>query len=426
MAFGGLGALPAMQLETGYLDGSASLGAFRSGEADGVKAQQRALMKNVGQHAATGNYLEAARTAMRGGDVQAGVDISNWDMGRRTKAIDFLNDGASRADTPEKWNALIGVAEQAFGPELVGKYRDFNSRPNAMTALQSAQLQIQQAEAQRQQEQHNATMRKAGLMEVGGALVRIGDDGSFTEAYRPTAKQFEVKEVNGRLVRVPTDGSSAEEIYAPSTTGSGALGPYKDAKQLSDVEEGIRKEFTSQNKDYSGIREGYRRIQTGAKIDNGAGDLAIVYGYMKMLDPTSVVREGEFATAENTTGIPSYIMNLYNKAVDGSRLPPEARERFEAASRDLYSNATEQYDQTRTQYEELAKRKGIDPQNVIIDQRTAPTSEAMPPRDKVTGGQGQIPPGAVQFLRGNPKPEVIEQFEQKYGPGSAQQFLQAR
>lgn len=424
MAFGGLGALPALQLDGGYLDGSASLKAFRSGEADGAEAQQRDLMKQVGAAASEGNYLEAAKRSMRGGDVKTGIDISNWDTGRRTKAIQFLSEGAERATTPEKWNALIGVAEQAFGPELVGKYRDFNSRPNAMTALQSAQLQIQQQSAAREAEEHAIKMRKAGLMEVGGALVKINDDGTFSEAYRPTTKDYSIQEVNGRLVRVAKDGSEADEIYAPE--GGGSNGVYKDPKQLSDVEEGLRKEFTSQIKDYSGIREGYRRIQTGAKIDDGAGDLAIVYGYMKMLDPTSVVREGEFATAENTSGIPSYVMNMYNKIVNGDRLPPDARARFESASGELYTNATEQYDQTRRQYEELAKRKGIDPQNVIIDQRTAPASEAMPPRDKVSGGQGQIPPGAVLFLRGNPKPEVIQQFEQKYGPGSAQQFLQAR
>jgi hypothetical protein len=39
------------------------------------------------------------------------------------------------------------------------------------------------------------------------------------------------------------------------------------------------------------------------------------------------------------------------------------------------------------------------------------------------GAQGMIPPAAVQFLRGNPAPEVIQQFEAKYGPGSARQFM---
>jgi hypothetical protein len=162
------------------------------------------------------------------------------------------------------------------------------------------------------------------------------------------------------------------EIAKMSREATAGPQVYKDAKQIADVEEGIRKEFTAQSKDFSSIREGYRRIDTGSKIDNGAGDLAIVYGYMKMLDPTSVVREGEFATAENTTGIPAQVLNLYNKVVEGSRLPPEARTRFSDAAKQLYGNAYDQYTQTRSQYEGLAQRKGIDARNVIIDQASAP------------------------------------------------------
>lgn len=239
--------------------------------------------------------------------------------------------------------------------------------------------------------------------------------------------QADVKEVGGRLVRVSPDGSSASEIYSPQP-GSGPNGPYESAKQVADVEAEMRKEFTAQSKDYTQIREGYRRVETGAKVDNGAGDLAVVYGYMKMLDPTSVVREGEFATAENTTGVPAYVMNLYNKIIQGDRLPPEARARFVESSKMLYDNATTQYGQTKGQFEELARRKSIDPRNIIIDQQSAPNPQQPPPqmqpRAQVQGGQGQIPPDAVRFLRQNANdPAIIQQFEQKYGPGSARQFL---
>lgn len=163
MAFGGLGGLPALQIDTGFLSGASGINAFRQGESDRVESDQRDLMKQVGQTASTGNYLEAAQTAMRGGDMKTGMDISNWDTGRRTKAIEFLNDAAQRADTRERWDAFYNVAEQAFGSEMVGKYRDFNSRPNAMTALQAATLKIQQQNADREAEQHRNIMMRAPL-----------------------------------------------------------------------------------------------------------------------------------------------------------------------------------------------------------------------------------------------------------------------
>ena len=49
---------------------------------------------------------------------------------------------------------------------------------------------------------------------------------------------------------------------------------------------------------------------------------------MKMLDPTSVVREGEFATAQNATGVPERIRNSFNKAMSGERLGQKQRTKF--------------------------------------------------------------------------------------------------
>jgi hypothetical protein len=173
VAFNGLSALPALNIDTGYLNGTTGIDAYRLGAADRVQSDQRDLMKDVGQTAATGNFLAAAQTAMRGGDVKTGIDISNWDMGRRTKAIDFLNEGAKRADSPAKWNALVDVAERAFGTDMVGKYRDFNSRPAALTALEAATLKIQQANAEREAQETaaripylNAQTKAAGQKDV--------------------------------------------------------------------------------------------------------------------------------------------------------------------------------------------------------------------------------------------------------------------
>jgi hypothetical protein len=50
-------------------------------------------------------------------------------------------------------------------------------------------------------------------------------------------------------------------------------------------------------------------------------------------------------------------------------------------------------------------------------------TDRLPQSQPVPGSQGMIPPRAVQLLRGNPTPEIVQQFEAKYGPGSAQQYL---
>ncbi len=58
-----------------------------------------------------------------------------------------------------------------------------------------------------------------------------------------------------------------------------------------------------------------------------------------MLDPGSTVREGEFATAQNSGGIDTAIVNIYNKAREGTRLTPQQRKMFSNRANKLFSAA---------------------------------------------------------------------------------------
>jgi len=70
-------------------------------------------------------------------------------------------------------------------------------------------------------------------------------------------------------------------------------------------EDKLRDDFRSESKEFVKVRDAYGRIlSTDA---SAAGDLALIFNYMKILDPGSVVREGEFATAQNSAGIPERI-----------------------------------------------------------------------------------------------------------------------
>ena len=54
--------------------------------------------------------------------------------------------------------------------------------------------------------------------------------------------------------------------------------------------------------------------------DNPFADVSSVFGFMKMLDPRSVVREGEFQTLQNTGSVPNNIFNIFEKASTGGIL----------------------------------------------------------------------------------------------------------
>ena len=203
--------------------------------------------------------------------------------------------------------------------------------------------------------------------------------------------------MKGRLVRVAPDGNSATEIYS---AGGGAAG-FDSAKDLANVEESLRKEYAHLAKPYFDARDAFARIEQSAKNPSPAGDLATIFGYMRMLDPASTVREGEFATAQNAAGIPTRVTNLYNRLLNGERLSPEQRADFLQQSRGLYDRQERQYEQIQKQYRGIAERTGARPENTIVDFGLPP--EAPQPR-RAPDGNYYIPdpsrPG--KYLRVDP------------------------
>ena len=132
-------------------------------------------------------------------------------------------------------------------------------------------------------------------------------------------------------------------------------------------EKDLRGEFQAQVKPYVELGQAYQKIETAAKNPSPAGDIAMVYGFMKVLDPSSVVREGEFATAQNAGGIPDTVRNLYNKALDGQRLGEKIRSDFLQQARNLVESQRVMSNDLISRYTEVAKNYKLDPNQVVYD-----------------------------------------------------------
>ena len=141
---------------------------------------------------------------------------------------------------------------------------------------------------------------------------------------------------------------------------------YKDKSALQNVQKQYRDEFVKGSKDFIGIVDAFGRLLTSAREDSGAGDLSLIFNYMKMLDPNSVVREGEFANAENAPGIEARILNIYNKVRDGNRLRPQDRIMFLEAAECLFAQKEASQQRFIEQYSTLAKKADVDASMVIL------------------------------------------------------------
>jgi len=125
----------------------------------------------------------------------------------------------------------------------------------------------------------------------------------------------------------------------------------------------------------------------------------LIFNYMKMLDPGSTVREGEFANAENAGGAWSKLGVQYNKLLGGARLTPQVRASFLKSAKGLYDAAEGGEKKVRAGIERIAKGYGLNTENIFFEIGAAePPRGPMPAEDVETQVfKANVPGGTLTF-----------------------------
>lgn len=184
-----------------------------------------------------------------------------------------------------------------------------------------------------------------------------------------------VKDMNGRL-RYLDDGAAA---FPDVEKNQDPLEALKIKQAQAKLEQSQGPDFTGQQKlrkEYDGINtvksfreqtQAYQRVLDSSKNASAAGDLALIFNYMKVLDPGSVVRESEFATAAASGSYGQRIQAAVNKAQSGERLSPIMRRDFVHRAGNLYQGASELHGLTNSRFGQLAQKRGYNPADIISD-----------------------------------------------------------
>jgi len=167
--------------------------------------------------------------------------------------------------------------------------------------------------------------------------------------------------------RDPIKVGAGETLLDPNTMQPLYTGPA-DQKDQFGYEKDLYSQYTAADpvKQYQGIKAGYEKLQQAAAQGSGPGDMSLIFGFMKMLDPTSTVREGEYASAQNSGGIPAQLQGLYNKAIDGQFLTPAQRDEFLRTAESIYTESVGNLEATNQQFTERAGGYGVDPNRFIV------------------------------------------------------------
>ena len=94
-------------------------------------------------------------------------------------------------------------------------------------------------------------------------------------------------------------------------------------------------------------------------------DIALIFKYMKTLDPTSVVRDTEFQTVGNAGGLPTQIQNIYNSYTTGNKLTPEIRRDIKKSADSIVRGSIKAVESTISDIVSQAKYRGV-PEMLIL------------------------------------------------------------
>lgn len=222
----------------------------------------------------------------------------------------------------------------------------------------------------------------------GGVPRIVSSAGTFVEApgaaeerARRAAEEQRAREAAAREAR--REGRDVE------ASSRGLIGDY-------------RKEFLGNDevKNFRQVANATRQIITLSQGQGTAmGDLGLIFSYMKALDPGSVVREGEQATAQNAAGVPEQIRNAYNRLASGQRLSSEQRADMANTALNIYGARSQAYNTFANTYRGLIADAGGDPdkQGVTLAPSLAPTRAVVTEAGAAPGRLAPATAGAAQL-----------------------------
>lgn len=305
-------------------------------------------------------------------------------------------------DNTAQEQAMLGnvLEKVAQAPDTWGQARDFlvqngvfeqGDLPDQLTPETFQELSVIAFTPPDELEQYTLTPGSARFDRYGRKIA------SVPAAQKPGENYVNVSGVG--LVDVSTPGGPSVAVAQPEKKGAvnefvdesgqvwdlntgqiipGVKAPKGDKGPDLTAQAGLRKEWMANNKDFKAIRDSYVKVQGAASNPSPAGDLALIFNYMKMLDPGSVVREGEFATAQNAGGVDTQVRNMYNQVIDGTRLSESQRRDFVGVSQKIYGDQQNIYTQDLERYRGIASAGGLDPMATIPDITLAPPPQATP------------------------------------------------
>ena len=223
-------------------------------------------------------------------------------------------------------------------------------------------------------------------------LARLADQEAVGVEILPPIEKPEGFTLKQGDVRFNADGTPLADNPEPEEDNSGEVFARADK---------YRSEIAKANGDFTDIANSWDRIAASADDPSAAGDLALIFNYMKMLDPGSTVREGEFANAQNSGGVGTRIRASYNQLLNGERLVEEQRSDFFNQAQNIFDASKNRADQIQESILNIAEQEGVPREAILVNRGESPVINAESiPMVSSQDERDALPSGSIYVMDG--------------------------
>lgn len=295
------------------------------------------------------------------------------------------------------YNEAIQVAKSKVEMELKPLTRQLDYYKSVMdrnqdllSKSQTAKLQSLYADVEREKNKEEERLTTANNLIIEASMLgaptsviqkaqdlmsknaSLGEIASVVGKYSSSYIDYKIKQAN--LTKINTENKQTANAIKAAENMTGVSFAQLSEKQ-QDTALKLRDKYNSESKEFVTVRDAYNRIIASSSEPSAAGDLALIFNYMKILDPGSTVREGEFANAEKAAGVPEMIRAQYNKVRNGERLSENQRNDFVERSTKLFTAQQTQQQKINDNYNMLSTSAGIPKEFVTRDISSAITTK---------------------------------------------------
>lgn len=232
-----------------------------------------------------------------------------------------------------------------------------------------------------------------------------GQDIDIAKIQRQGGELSYQTDANGNIVAVPKYAGDTGGVQSRPVLGSdgqpirsleGQRLTADQQKHIAGQEGQLRTHLDTLLKPYYEVRDAIGRIESAGEPSSAAGDLALITAFMKMLDPTTGVRDVEFRNAATAGGFVDQIKAQIARVTSGERLSEDMRKDLMTRARKLYEQYEKDYGQVKQQYRDLTTRLGGNPANVVLE---SGSTAAQPSTPRASGPPSPAPAGGKVVSR---------------------------